>query len=115
MFPPQCGAGGICGKSRLSSLSWRQLECRRRWREFAELNGPKTDRTQGKCANSRTGITATLAPLGGEAQGASVVSAVSGCAALTGPSGGRKGEAATGASPRAPDEMLINCEPVRMG
>jgi putative transposase len=22
MFPPQCGAGGICGKPRLSSLSW---------------------------------------------------------------------------------------------
>jgi hypothetical protein len=43
------------------------------------------------------------------------VSAVAGCAGLTGPSGGAKEEAATGASPRAPDEMLVNCEPVRMG
>ena len=25
-------------------MSWRQLECWRRWREFAELNGAKTDR-----------------------------------------------------------------------
>ena len=27
MFPLQCGAGDICGKPRLSSLSWQQLEC----------------------------------------------------------------------------------------
>ncbi len=45
MFPPQCGAGDICGKPRLSSLSWRQLECWRRWSKLAELSGAKTDRT----------------------------------------------------------------------
>ena len=45
MFPPQCGAGGIWGKPRLSSLSWRQLECWRRSSKLAELNGAKTDRT----------------------------------------------------------------------
>jgi hypothetical protein len=45
MFPPQCGAGGTCGKPRLSSLSWQQLETWRRWSKLAELNGAKTDRT----------------------------------------------------------------------
>ena len=46
MFPPQCGAGDICGKPRLSSLSWRQLEWWQRWQEFAELNGSKTDKAE---------------------------------------------------------------------
>ncbi len=45
MFPPPCGAGGICGRPRLSSLSWQQLECWRRWPILAKLNGTKTDRT----------------------------------------------------------------------
>jgi putative transposase len=47
MSPPQCGAGGIGGKPRLSSLSWRQLESWRRWSKLAELNGAKTDRAGG--------------------------------------------------------------------
>ena len=65
MFPPQCGAGGICGKPRLSSLSWRQLERWRRWREFAELNGAKTDRATSEAS---TGIpdTTLLQRLNGE-------------------------------------------------
>ena len=45
MFPPLCGVGGTCGKPRLSSRSWRQLESWRRWSKLAELNGAKTDRT----------------------------------------------------------------------
>jgi hypothetical protein len=45
MFPPQCGAGGICGKQQLSSLPWRQLDCWRLWQRLAELNGAITDRT----------------------------------------------------------------------
>ena len=65
MFPPQCGAGGTCGKPRLSSLSWRQLECWRRWREFAELNGAKTDKATTEAS---TGIPDTnlLQRLNGE-------------------------------------------------
>jgi hypothetical protein len=47
MFPPQCGAGGIGGKPRLSSLSWQLLESWRRWSKLVELNGAKTDRTIG--------------------------------------------------------------------
>jgi hypothetical protein len=43
--PPLCGVGGTCGKPRLSSLSWQQLESWRRWSKLAELNGAKTDRT----------------------------------------------------------------------
>jgi hypothetical protein len=46
MFPPLCGVGGTCGKPRLSSLSWQQLESWRRWSKLAELNGAKTDRTR---------------------------------------------------------------------
>jgi hypothetical protein len=45
MFPPLCGVGSTCGKPRLSSLSWQQLESWRRWSKLAELNGAKTDRT----------------------------------------------------------------------
>jgi hypothetical protein len=47
MFPPLCGLGGTCGKPRLPSLSWQQLESWRRWSKLAELNGAKTDRTGG--------------------------------------------------------------------
>jgi hypothetical protein len=47
MFPLLCGVGGTCGKPRLSSLSWQQLESWRRWSKLAELNGAKTDRTGG--------------------------------------------------------------------
>jgi hypothetical protein len=60
VFPPQCDAGGICGKSRLSSLSWRQLECWRRWLKFAELSGMKTDRTRDRPSNAaRSRVTAS--------------------------------------------------------
>src|ERR1700733_9162596 len=55
MFPPQCGVGGIGGKPRLSSRSWQKLECWRRWPEFAELNGTKTDRAGGFGACLRLG------------------------------------------------------------
>jgi hypothetical protein len=48
MFPPRRGAGDICGKPRLSSLSWQQLESWRRWSKLAQLKGAKTDRTQKK-------------------------------------------------------------------
>jgi putative transposase len=47
MFPPQCGAGSIGGKPRLSSLSWQQLESWRRCSKLVELNGAKTDRAGG--------------------------------------------------------------------
>src|SRR5580658_3185878 len=46
MFPPRRGAGDICGKPRLSSLSWQQLESWRRWSKLVELNRAKTDRTR---------------------------------------------------------------------
>jgi hypothetical protein len=39
MFPPECAAGGICGRLRPSSLSWQQLECSRRWPKLAQLKG----------------------------------------------------------------------------
>jgi hypothetical protein len=48
---PQCGAAGICGKPRLSS---QQLECWRRWRELAEDNGARPDRTPSR--NGRINI-----------------------------------------------------------
>jgi hypothetical protein len=45
MFPPKCGAGGICEKPRSSSLSWQQLESWRRRRKRVDLNDARTDRT----------------------------------------------------------------------
>jgi hypothetical protein len=45
MFPLWRGGRGICGKPRLFSLSWQQLEGRRRWSKFVEPDGAKSYRT----------------------------------------------------------------------
>ena len=45
MFPLWRGGRGICGKPRLFSLCWQQLERRRRWSKFVEPDGAKSYRT----------------------------------------------------------------------